>query len=575
LLLPAKFLPNVVESLMEDHTEVVAALSPECAALVQRQRDRRKQLRELLRTQQTQLQRLETGLTRQRQQWQSQLTETSAANESRATIDPNLAATTLRDNEKFAEDAAALAQLSDQLDQRQAELMAFEKRLQHQERAIVDSLAEQQTQLDERAAELDASDQQLRQLQRTLAASEEELSIDRDQVAHLRERLHQELEAIEREREELSDRRADLQNQRRRIARQLQQQRKAQKHEIEKERETLDEQRQALEADRQRMRAERDQQIGELARQRTQLSEAVHAGDDALSKQLANSLEESSDLRGQLAEIRHTLNARGDELETLRGTQRRLSVELEEMRAERDQLLHQVDTTAKAQVTAKSKSNEAAGDPELKKRFELAMDDVRQLKRRNSELEEQLASARAGKAPVADSGGLDWESQKRRLLASLEADDSTDPKRQEEKLSIESTIQITDDIINRKDRELSELRRVLEEQSSNLGSVAVGAAALAEILDNDELIRQERENLKQLQVEWREKLKQAEIDISVERARMGRERLELEEKLRSLASEKAIMAEDAENRGPADQHNPAHRRWWNRLGLKDKDGDEG
>ena len=52
------------------------------------------------------------------------------------------------------------------------------------------------------------------------------------------------------------------------------------------------------------------------------------------------------------------------------------------------------------------------------------------------------------------------------------------------------------------------------------------------MFDQDEIIREERENLKQLQQQWEEKLRKAEIDLSVERAKIARERAELEEQLR-------------------------------------------
>ena len=65
---------------------------------------------------------------------------------------------------------------------------------------------------------------------------------------------------------------------------------------------------------------------------------------------------------------------------------------------------------------------------------------------------------------------------------SLEADSDLDsePGRSEERLTVESTIQITDEIVAQKDREIAELRMHLSQQSSNIGAVAVGAAAIAE-----------------------------------------------------------------------------------------------
>ena len=113
--------------------------------------------------------------------------------------------------------------------------------------------------------------------------------------------------------------------------------------------------------------------------------------------------------------------------------------------------------------------------------------------------------------------------------------------------------------------EIEELQRLLQDQSGNLGSVAVGAAALGEMFDQDEIIREERENLKQLQAQWEEKLRKAEIDLSVERAKIARERAELEERLHGGSPEEA--SEDDEEDGSG----KGGGRWLARLGLKDEE----
>jgi hypothetical protein len=86
------------------------------------------------------------------------------------------------------------------------------------------------------------------------------------------------------------------------------------------------------------------------------------------------------------------------------------------------------------------------------------------------------------------------------------------------------------------------------------------------LLDGDEIIRQEREKLVQAQAEWREKIGKAEIDISVERARIARERIELEEKMRVYHDNQAQHPTDGTAGTP---EKPARGRWLARLGLKD------
>ncbi len=97
------------------------------------------------------------------------------------------------------------------------------------------------------------------------------------------------------------------------------------------------------------------------------------------------------------------------------------------------------------------------------------------------------------------------------------------------------------------------------------------------MLDADTLVQEERQRLLAMQTEWQDKLRQAEVEISVHRAKIARERTELEEKLRLLEKEKAelaaLAAEQASGspRSPDDPKKPA-RRWLERLGLKEKDG---
>jgi len=187
---------------------------------------------------------------------------------------------------------------------------------------------------------------------------------------------------------------------------------------------------------------------------------------------------------------------------------------------------------------------------------------------------ESRASPNQSKAPPADlppSGGFDWESQKKRLLEQLESDfDGQDPGQKRDRLTVESTIRITDQVVAGKDREIIELRQLLENQASNLGQFAVGAAAVAELMDCDELVRQERENLRRMQEEWREKLRRAEVEISVERAKIARERVELEEKLRSWEAARANGPPASSDVLGADKGKSRSRgRWLTRLGLQD------
>ncbi len=123
----------------------------------------------------------------------------------------------------------------------------------------------------------------------------------------------------------------------------------------------------------------------------------------------------------------------------------------------------------------------------------------------------------------------------------------------------------TDKIIAEKNREIEELQQLLNNQSNSLGSLALGAAALEPVFDQDVIIREERQRLQQLQEECRGKLRQAEIELAMERARLARRDAEIEEKLRNGELRRA----SAETEALAPTGRPVRGRWRTQLGLTD------
>ena len=95
--------------------------------------------------------------------------------------------------------------------------------------------------------------------------------------------------------------------------------------------------------------------------------------------------------------------------------------------------------------------------------------------------------------------------------------------------------------------------------------MAIGAAGVAQLLDNNDLINQEREKLKEMQQEWEAKLRQAEIDLSMERAKLARERSEMELEVAQL--KRAAAQEHNVGISPGDKK---ERRWKNFLGIKEE-----
>jgi hypothetical protein len=184
--------------------------------------------------------------------------------------------------------------------------------------------------------------------------------------------------------------------------------------------------------------------------------------------------------------------------------------------------------------------------------------------------QEQLAHAQssAGRGPAGPGSVLSWEEEKRRILAALESEvDADDAAAVSGRLQLEEVLKRTDRIVADKQREIVELQGLLAQQSGNLGAVAVGAAALGELIDQDAIIREERQALKRLQEEWRLKLRQAEIEISQERAQIARQRAEIEEKSRALEVQRATPEVAGEEASLTSK--PVRGRWLARLGLKE------
>jgi len=277
------------------------------------------------------------------------------------------------------------------------------------------------------------------------------------------------------------------------------------------------------------------------------------ASTDRFSSNVAPADRRFDDVAAERDRLQEEADRRRDEVELLRSEVDRLHAEIEQLRSE-----PAVETVL---------DGDAERDDEveqLRRRLELALDDLR-------EARAELASRPAGDESTG--AGLDWESQKRRLMAGFDSEDAADQAEASSDASeVRQIIEATDEVIRRKDEEILELQRLLQHQSENLGSFAVGAAAIEELLASDELIQQERDNLERLQAQWRDKLKQAEIEISMERARIARERKELDSQLQTFRQEQqrleARIAELQSTRRPGNEPVPRNR-WFSRLGLNE------
>ncbi len=423
-----------------------------------------------------------------------------------------------------------LQEISDAVDAGRADWEAARAQATAAEASWAERFSRREEDLDRRLAELERRRAEIEAAEQEVARRRQQAELDGQQLASLREQLgarERELAeataALAADRQFLAARRTQTAGQRRRLAKKLSADRAQQVRSL-----------QAAERELAAAREEWERRHAELEHRNAELD----ARDASLARR-----EEELDRQARAADTAETSN-------------RSQTAALQQRCAELEAQL----ADSQQQLAAGTGGGEHA---EHERRYQLALDDLREQRAANEKLEEELARLRAG-AAVAH--GSDWESQKRRILAALEAegDDDSEPGR-EKRIQVEEIVNLTERAIGEKDREIRELQQLLENQSGNLGAMAVGAKALGEMIDSDVLIQEERAKLRQLQETFDEKLRNAEIEISIERAQIARDRAELEELRRSLADNTP-----AENPADAKTEKPVRGRWLSRMGLSEK-----
>lgn len=165
------------------------------------------------------------------------------------------------------------------------------------------------------------------------------------------------------------------------------------------------------------------------------------------------------------------------------------------------------------------------------------------------------------------SEALTWEQRKEALMRQLDAETQSDEPCDPSKiLEVQSIIEKTDAEIQRRDQEIQDLRYLLEQQAIAQNGMAIGVAAVAEMIESDAMIIAERLRLQDMQQDWEKKQRQAEIEMSLERAKLARERLELQEKSRTFEADHP--PESAEEKSASKER--GRGRWLARLGLRDE-----
>jgi|LakMenE18May11ns_1017448.scaffolds.fasta_scaffold9927971_2 hypothetical protein len=213
----------------------------------------------------------------------------------------------------------------------------------------------------------------------------------------------------------------------------------------------------------------------------------------------------------------------------------------------------------------------------LKSRLNEVLSEMADLRQQNEELAARLAAQTTRNIKASTLGNIvsheqmSWEQRKEMILQQLDEDEFADANTHansdndvqvdahaEQRLEVRQIIETTEHEIARRDREIEELREIVRTQSEARDGVAIGAAGLAAMLDTDQLIQQERQKLKDIQQQWEAKLRQAEIDLSMERAKLARERMELEKQQTEQPAERISAGTEKQ------------RRWLDYLGLKEE-----
>jgi hypothetical protein len=237
------------------------------------------------------------------------------------------------------------------------------------------------------------------------------------------------------------------------------------------------------------------------------------------------------------------------------------SPELVSLRVERDALAARITELEASPAQAADEDSEQRF-ADLQRRFELAVEDLRHLKQENAQLQEKLArSPSVGPSVPGAHQAMDWQSQKARLLATLESEDADEltAERSKELVTIEDTLSMTDRVVAEKDHEIAALRAQLADRSFEV----VEKSVEAEVIDKDELIAAERAKVAALQQELHEKLRTAELEISIQRASLARKEADLEQRLQA--------AEQAHNDPAVGTDGKPRRRWLTALGLRDEE----
>lgn len=249
-----------------------------------------------------------------------------------------------------------------------------------------------------------------------------------------------------------------------------------------------------------------------------------------------------------LVEVEEKLNDLSSLLQESDDENRRLNNENKELRKQLAEVVQHGES--------EDQSANLAEIFELKRKLELTLEELQEAKSENYRIKSNPSSA--------VSSGATWEETKEALLASLENESQMESCLEDPAALVES-LREAHAIIQQKEQTIQQLELLLEESNSvenHSGSENTPEDPQHEqkqkLIDESAVIAEEKNRLNALEEQWRQKIGEAEIELSKERAKLARERAALDEKLKSLE-------EDESEEGAAVSQ--SKRKWWDRLGL--------
>jgi chromosome segregation ATPase len=454
-----------------------------------------------------------------------------------------------------------LTQDQDELSRRERSWPTERANLETERNSLSDQLANL---TNEGFKEDDELASQLADARRELAAQQIAWENEHFQQENERQAQQREHAALVQERESLAAKFATLTDQSQATTTELASQLAVSQQQLEQQQAAWSAERSQLASESLALRHERDELSSALTAAGTQLEAGrghaeVESERDELLQKFELAIGDIQRLRSRVAELEQELSSRPAADQTD-------SVELVHLRSERDALAHQV-AELNGRATTVVDADTAQQIADLQRRFELAVEDVRDLKKQNAQLESQMAEAKSTAPVAASPAGGDWAAVKKQLLASLEGETGdVAPAGQKEISSIQNTVRITDEVVASKDRQIAELKLKLASNGGTNGDTPVVADGVNANVDSDAVIQKHRARIAQIEQEMEDKLRETEMQLSLERAKIAREQAQLTELRIELESMRGPNGTVSESGG-----NAPKRRWLSKLGLGDED----